>query len=132
MVKYNTGVKICLTKRSDTVGEPRRAINFAPYTSSLNSEELGKSYAELSALSIEIGSPTVSGRFVRQLVGAYVLLHMGVVKAPVCNGHMRAGDEEVHLRSQGDRIITIFVFLSVLTPFCLSDWQNRGRVFCHC
>jgi hypothetical protein len=56
----------CRKKRWDTVGEPRRAVNFTLYPASLNSEESGKSYAELRPLSVEIGSPTVSGGFSRQ------------------------------------------------------------------
>jgi hypothetical protein len=60
--KIIAGVVCCLKKRSDTVGEPRKAGNFTQYTASLNSEEPGKSSAERRPLSIEIGSPTVSCR----------------------------------------------------------------------
>jgi hypothetical protein len=50
----------CLTKRRDTVGELRRAVNFAPYTASLNSEGLVNPMQKHRPLRIEIGSPTVS------------------------------------------------------------------------
>jgi hypothetical protein len=43
------GVVSSLTKRPDTVGEPRRAVNSSSYTASLNSEKPRKSSTETSA-----------------------------------------------------------------------------------
>ncbi len=48
-------------KPSDTVGEPRRAVNFSLHTASLHSESLENPMQKRQPWSIEIGSPTVSG-----------------------------------------------------------------------